>query len=239
MSQQALRSHPCCVVFLNGRYDDDGFDRRVAATADLLVAADGGAARLLALGLRPALVVGDFDSLDAAAQRALSAQGVELVRHPVRKDQTDAELAVDEALRRGAREVLLTGGLGALDHTLGHVAVLRRLSARGVTAALVSAGVYATCVRSPWRGSLLGAQGARFSAAALGATATLSLRGFDYPLESYELRGDTALGLGNLVLAERASLEVDAGEVLLMVESDGLSVGVVPAAARGQATDEG
>ena len=63
---------------------------------------------------------------------------MELVRHPVRKDVTDGELAVDEALRRGAGEVLLAGATGALDHTLGHLAILRRLTARGVAARLVA-----------------------------------------------------------------------------------------------------
>ena len=56
----------------------------------------------------------------------------------MRKDVTDGELAVDEALRRGAGELVLAGALGALDHTLGHLAILRRLAARGVAARLAA-----------------------------------------------------------------------------------------------------
>ena len=68
--------------------------------------------------------------------------GVELIRHPVRKDRTDGELAVDEALRRGAGELVLAGALGALDHTLGHLAILRRVAARGVPRASSRRGLW-------------------------------------------------------------------------------------------------
>ena len=83
-------------------------------------------------------MIGDFDSLDEATAGALRTAGVEFVRHPVRKDVTDGELAVDEALRRGAGEVVLAGATGALDHTLGHLAILRRLASRGIAARLVA-----------------------------------------------------------------------------------------------------
>ena len=119
-------------MFLNGVYEETAYYVGWAAAADLVVGADGGARFLLAAGVSPDLVVGDFDSLAAARVAELEAAGVELVRHPVRKDQTDGELAVDEARRRGAGELVLAGALGALDHTLGHLAVLRRLEAAGV-----------------------------------------------------------------------------------------------------------
>ena len=45
--------------------------------------------------------IGDFDSLDAAAVEETRRRGARLVRHPVRKDRTDGELAVDEALDAG------------------------------------------------------------------------------------------------------------------------------------------
>ena len=56
----------------------------------------------------------------------------------MRKDQTDGELAVDEALRAGAGEIVLAGALGALDHVLGHLALLGRVEAAGTPARLVA-----------------------------------------------------------------------------------------------------
>ena len=81
------------VVFLDGDYDDPAYFRGWAEAADMVVAADGGARFLLEQGIRPDVVVGDFDSLPAGAVERLEAAGVELVRHPVRKDRTDGEMA--------------------------------------------------------------------------------------------------------------------------------------------------
>ena len=95
------------------------------------MAADGGGRFLAAAGVVPDALVGDFDSLDEAAVAAAGRRGARVVRHPVRKDQTDGELAVDEALREGADELVLAGALGALDHVLGHLALLGRVEGRG------------------------------------------------------------------------------------------------------------
>ena len=210
---------PLAVVFLDGQYGEPSWYRGLAARADLLVAADGGAAFLLAAGITPDAVVGDFDSLDDAAVAALRAQGVEFVRHPVRKDVTDGELAVDEALRRGAGGVLLAGATGALDHTLGHLAILRRLAARDIAARLVAPDLAVTVLVAPADVVLAAPAGVRVSLAPAGADATVTLEGFDYPLACGTLPADACLGLGNHVTAGGAArIRVHDGAVVALVE---------------------
>jgi hypothetical protein len=115
-----------CAVFLNGEYDDEDFYLRQFAAAQVVVAADGGHRFLRRHGLWPRLLVGDFDSLDVALVAAARAAGVEVVEHPVRKDETDGELAVAQAAARWPDEIVLLGALGgALDHILGHVCIPR------------------------------------------------------------------------------------------------------------------
>ncbi len=63
--------------------------------ADLVIAADSGAAWLDERGIRPDLVVGDMDSVDPALLERLAADGVTIERHPSEKDASDAELAID------------------------------------------------------------------------------------------------------------------------------------------------
>jgi thiamine pyrophosphokinase len=175
----------------------------------------------MGIGVTPDAVVGDFDSLDPAIAARLEGEGVAFVRHPVRKDVTDGELAVDEALRRGAGEVLLAGATGALDHTLGHLAILRRQAARGVAARLVAPGLSVTVLIAPASVRLAAAGGVRVSLVPLGGDSTVTLTGLDYPLDRGALPADACLGIGNHVAADdRATVVVHQGVVAAVVEMD-------------------
>ena len=194
-------------VFLDGDHEETAFYRAWAATADLVVAADGGARFLVDHGLTPDLVVGDFDSLDAAGAERLAAAGVELVRHPVRKDLTDGELAVEEARRRGA-----------LDHTLGHLAILRRLATAGVPARLVAPQLTVRVLAAPAWAGLDAPAGTRVSLVPLGDDATVTLSGLTYPLAAGTLPAAACLGLGNAVAdGGAARIEVHQGVVAVVV----------------------
>ena len=226
MSAGSLAAAGPTVVFLDGAYEDTAYYRAWAAAAALVVAADGGARFLIAAGVRPDVVVGDFDSLPPSDATRLAGDGVELVRHPVRKDVTDGELAVEEALRRGAGEVVLAGALGALDHTLGHLAILRHLAARGVAARLAAPHLTVRVFVAPAETSLDAVAGTRVSVAPLGADAVLTLSGFDYPLTRGVLPADACLGLGNFVAAGRAAgIIVHEGAVAVLVASGAESFG--------------
>jgi thiamine pyrophosphokinase len=212
------RGRRVAVVFLDGDYSDPAWHRVLAGNADILLAADGGARFLMALGVTPAAVVGDFDSLDEETAARLQGEGVEFLRHPVRKDVTDGELAAEEAVRRGAGEVLLAGATGALDHTLGHLAILRRLVSRGIVARLVAPDLTVTVLVSPAAVALGAPAGVRVSIAPVGEAATVTLSGLDYQLERGLLPADGCLGLGNHVAADgHARIELHDGSVVVLV----------------------
>lgn len=95
--------------------------------APFVVAADAGAASALALGFRPDVLIGDFDSLDPTTLDALSSVPIE--RYPRDKDATDGQLAIERALRAQASELWLVGFLGGprLDQALANVLLLTRI----------------------------------------------------------------------------------------------------------------
>ncbi len=205
-------------VLLNGDYEDDAWYLRRVDAAQAVVAADGGHAFLRRYGRWPALLVGDFDSLDAGLLAEARAAGITVLEHPVRKDETDAELAVAAAETRFDGELVLLGALGgALDHLLGHVCVLRGLAARGRAARIAAPGLAATVVRAPARLRLGAAAGARVSVLALSAGVVLTLRGLEYELTDEPLPATVCRGLRNRVAEPDARLELTAGEALVMV----------------------
>ncbi len=79
---------------------------------DFIIAADGGTRHCLALGLVPAVVIGDLDLLTPADLETLKARGTRILQFPVRKDFTDLELALQHARTSGADEILILGALG-------------------------------------------------------------------------------------------------------------------------------
>ncbi len=93
---------------------------------DCVIAVDRGYASLRRAGIAPDVAVGDFDSLGFAPDCPTRT-------FPVEKDASDMELAMREALERGADEVLLYGAFSArLDHTLANVQMLCGYAQRGV-----------------------------------------------------------------------------------------------------------
>ncbi len=113
------------LLFANGDLPDPEAARARVRPDDYILCADGGAHHALALGLTPDRVIGDLDSLDPALLARLQAQGVSFEQHPVDKDATDLELALEAARQLGAEEVLLLGALGGrLDQQLANLALL-------------------------------------------------------------------------------------------------------------------
>ena len=103
-----------------------------------VIAADSGMRHAGALGVAPELWTGDFDSVDEAMRAEHSATPVE--EFPRDKDKTDGEIAVQAALKRGARELLLVGAFGGAraDHAFLHLAAAMRLAESGVGCLLTS-----------------------------------------------------------------------------------------------------
>ena len=98
-------------------FNSEQFSARNGAGAfDAVIAVDGGFASLADVGCAPDLAIGDFDSLGYVPE------GVEVLVFPPEKDASDMELALGEAVARGADAVEVYGALGGrLDHTLANL----------------------------------------------------------------------------------------------------------------------
>jgi thiamine pyrophosphokinase len=94
--------------------------------ADVVIAADSGAAWLDAVGRQPDLLIGDMDSIPPDLLERLEARGVATESHPPDKEASDAELAVARAVEMGATEIVILGGFGGqrLDHELANLLLL-------------------------------------------------------------------------------------------------------------------
>lgn len=197
-----------------GRYD---IARGYLRPGDFCIFCDGGLKHREPLGVRPDLIVGDFDSWDPGSADA-AGDCPEIIRLPREKDDTDTFYAAKEAVRRGFDEFTLLGAAGGrLDHTLGNVSILLFLAGRGKKALMaddlsemeiVTAGTPAFIPDSFPYFSVLNITG---------DPGEITIEDSKYLLENGKITCDFQYGISNETLPGRtARVTVSRGELLLV-----------------------
>ncbi len=174
--------------------------------APVLVAADGGADRALALGAEPVAVVGDFDSITDGARARLAGR-----LHPVpEQESTD----FDKALRSvDARFVLALGVLGGrVDHELAALSTL----ARQTGAPCVAIGKEDVVFAAPARLRLALKVGDRLSLFPMAAVTGTS-RGLVWPIDGIGFAPGGRIGTSNRVEAGGVDLAFDGPGMLVIL----------------------
>jgi thiamine pyrophosphokinase len=198
-----------------------GWDREIF----LVVAADGGWDKAVSLGLRPDLLVGDADSLPEARFAQLAAEGVPIERSPTAKDESDTELALLAALRRGAAHVTVLGALGGVrfDHALANVGLLDIPHPDAAAVELLDGSTRIRLIRAPAADggavscALDGRKGDLVSLLPLSVPARgVTTDGLLYPLRDETLPAGPARGLSNVRIATNASVKFRHGHLLIV-----------------------
>lgn len=186
--------------------------RQALGLAPVLVAADGGADRALALGVRPAAVIGDMDSIGASARASLR----DVFHEVAEQDSTD----FDKALRHiQAPFVLGLGCLGGrVDHELATLSVLVR---RHQTRCLLI-GREDVIFAAPPVLDIAMTAGDRFSLFPL-AQVTGRSDGLKWPIAGVPFAPNGRGGTSNEALG-RVRLELDAPGMLVIVPRARLAV---------------
>ena len=105
---------------------------------DFIIAADRGSECLYNYGIVPDLLLGDFDSVKKEILDTIKLHIKEVLEFPPEKDYTDTEIAIIEAIKRGAKKIYLFGATGSrMDHTLGNIGLLLTAKKRGVTLEII------------------------------------------------------------------------------------------------------
>ncbi len=191
------------------------------AGAALTVGADGGATKAWAAGLRPDLVVGDADSLDAAGRAGLEAAGIPLELAVAAKDESDLELAALAALARGATRITVLGALGGprFDHALANAWLLAHPALAGRAMVLLDATTRIRLLDAgagPASADLEGRAGDLVSLFPLGDAAGVETQGLAYPLRDEPLSVGPARGLSNVRTGTRARVALRAGRLVIV-----------------------
>lgn len=182
---------------------------------DLVIAADAGIKYLNNLGIKPDIAVGDFDSLGFVPVCD------KIIRHPVKKNDTDMLLAVKTGFELGFTNFTLYGGAGGRpDHTFANIQTLTYIAEQGGSGFLDLCGFTATVIINGEVEFSSRAKGS-VSVFALSETAqNVTIKGLLYPLCNATLKSGFPLGVSNEFTGKPALVKIGEGTALIIWQGD-------------------
>jgi thiamine pyrophosphokinase len=209
------------VIIANGAFNKTDSILSALKEEDLIIAADGGAHHCVAAGLWPNVVVGDMDSITTSLIKELREHETQLILYPQNKDQTDLELALSLAAKKGYREVLLLGMFGGrLDQSLANILLLTRDEWQDLRLIISAEPDTAYLMRDQDEISLLGHPGDIVSLIPLSSLVEdVSTQGLRWSLDHADLNLGNTLSVSNEMLDTAAHVQVGAG-ILLLIHRD-------------------
>lgn len=189
---------------------------------DLTIAADSGMEFFYRNGLVPDEIVGDFDSVTAGVLEFFRENNpqIKIRKFQPEKDETDTELALRTAINAGCKKIWLLGAIGTrLDHVLGNIHLLGMAMEQDCECIILDSCNRIRMLQHGMKILREEQYGDYISLFPFTPTVKgLTLRGFKYPLEKYELQCYHSLGVSNEISQEEAEISFEEG-ILLMVES--------------------
>lgn len=176
-----------------------------------VIAADSGYSLVKKLGIKPDLIVGDFDSLSE-----IVSEDCQIINAPVDKDDTDTMLAVKKALSMGFDDITLASSIGGrLDHTYANIQTLAYIVDKNVQCCMIGENDIVYLLK---QGEYVfnNINNMYFSIFAYSNNAIISTSGTKYNLTEYSLTNKFPLGVSNVIIDQNCNLSVKEGQILVI-----------------------
>lgn len=180
---------------------------------DLIIAADGGYSTLKKLNIKPDLVVGDFDSLGEAPENE------NVIKHPVKKDDTDTLLAVKIGLEKGYKSFVVFGAIGGrLDHTIATIQTATFVAENGGIAYIYDGNHTVTAIKNSTINFKDNAKGYISIFALSGVAKDVTINGLLYELNDAEITPYFPVGVSNEFIGKESKISVTDGILTIIFE---------------------
>ncbi len=218
MSKQNEGSSRTAIIVMGGVAPDVGLTAALDRNDVIVITADSGAVYARAAGLSIDIAVGDFDSIPPLLLEELESAGVRVERHPVAKDATDLELAIEVAIREGADVVTVVGGHGGrVDQSFANAFVIASPAYKYISMHAILDSALVSVVHGGGGVTFLGAPGDVVTLLPLhGDAIGVRTEGLEYPLRGETLTAGTTRGVSNILLDREATVSLESGTVLVV-----------------------
>lgn len=179
---------------------------------DHIIAVDGGLRSLEGIGVKPDVVLGDFDSLGYVPT------GMRTVRFSKDKDKSDMELALKRAKSQRFDSVIVFGALGRrLDHTLANMSVFSKYSELGLKVTVIDEETAVFFLTGPDIFEAPALESGTVSVFAMSdSTEGVFERGLKWELDDVVLTNRESLGLSNELIGEAVMIGVEKGTICII-----------------------
>lgn len=200
------------VIISAGSIFDYAYTKSFIEEGDFVVCADGGVVHAQKMGIVPSLTVGDFDSYKGSLTG-------EVRRFNPEKDYTDTHIAVNAAMEKGYREIVLLGATGTrLDHTLSNIGLLEYIALKGGRGTVINENNIITVIRKSV--VIKPEEGWHLSLIPIGEVKGVTLKGLKYSLDGYNLKFSESLAVSNEFTGKDAVIEIKDGSLIVMMTRD-------------------
>ena len=186
-----------------------------------IIAGDRGLEALYQLKIIPNHVVGDFDSVSPEILEFYKKQP-KIIFHTynAEKDNTDTDIALKLAIQMKSSEITILGALGKrMDHAIANIHILKDALGANIPCQILDEHNRIYLVNTEKTLEKDKVYGKYISLIPLTSTVEgLTLKGFKYPLNRYNLPIGTSLGISNEIIEDIAHIEMEKG-ILIVIDS--------------------
>ena len=186
-----------------------------ADETDLIIGADRGYLNLIKQGIKPHIVMGDFDSYTGEIECE------DIVKFPPIKDDTDSAIAIKYAKEQGYKKIVVYGAIGGdLDHTIANIAHLANYTKDGIDISFVDRDKVLFAVYNSKINFSKNASG-RISVFAFSEKAEgVYEKGLFYTLDNATLYSNIPLGVSNEFVGTESEISVKDGTLLIYTSKE-------------------
>lgn len=178
---------------------------------DLVIAADGGLNNIKKLNISPDFIVGDFDSLE------YTPEGNNVIKHPVKKDETDTILAVNIGFEKGYKKFVIYGCLGGrLDQTIASIQTANYITQKGGNAVFIDGETHLTVIENNNISFSRENTGILSVFAVSGKAEGVTINGLMYEVDNATLTPDYPLGVSNEFMGNDSEIRVNKGKICII-----------------------
>lgn len=207
-------------IVSGGKAPSEKLIREYLNKVDFIIAADKGSECLYNYGIKADLLVGDFDSANKEILDIIKGQIAEVLEFPPEKDYTDTEIAIMEAIKRGAKNIYLFGATGSrIDHMLGNIGLLLTTKKKGVYLELIDDNNRIYLGHTGMK--IFGEYGENIGFHALSdKVKNLKITGAKYSLDGYDMGLLDPRAICNEFIDNPIEISYDEGELLILHSID-------------------